>query len=350
MCPTCSALPASDQQGGPPPLHPEENAVTVLAEVVRSGFVEGRHHGSLVVVDSTGRRLLSAGVPDELVFPRSSSKPLQAVAMLRTGVAQKYSLTDRHVALAAASHSGEQAHVDVVRDLLTRAAVAESDLGCPRDWPMSDAVMRTLVERGIQPARIFHNCSGKHAAMLATCAASGWAAQGYLSPDHPLQQHIRSVIEELAGDPVTATGVDGCGAPVLALTLTGLARAFSRLVTAEEGTEEHRVAVAMRAHPDLVGGTGRDVTRVMAAVPGLVAKDGAEGVYAAATADGVAVALKIDDGAERARMPVLVAALRLVGAAGDSQELDALARPPLLGGGDRVGEVRAARLPPPALP
>jgi L-asparaginase II len=319
--------------------------VTVLAEVVRSGFVEGRHHGSLVALDRSGRMLLAAGTPHEPVFPRSSSKPLQAVAVLRTGVAQKYSLTDQHIALAAASHSGEQVHVDVVRDLLNRAAVAESDLGCPRDWPINETVMRTLVERGIAPARIFHNCSGKHAAMLAACAASGWPSHGYLSPDHPLQQHIRSVTEELAGEPVAATGVDGCGAPVLALTLTGLARAFTRLVMAEEGSEEHRVAAAMRAHPDLVGGTGRGVTRVMAAVPGLVAKDGAEGVYAAATADGVAVALKIDDGADRARMPVLVAALRQLGAAGDSQELDALARPALLGGGVRVGEVRAAPLP-----
>lgn len=135
--------------------------MTVLAEVVRSGFVEGRHHGSLVAVDGSGRVLLAAGTPDLAVFPRSSSKPLQAVAMLRTGVAQKFSLTDQHVALAAASHSGEQMHVDVVRDLLTRASVAESDLGCPRDWPLNETVMRTLVERGIQPARIFHNCSGK---------------------------------------------------------------------------------------------------------------------------------------------------------------------------------------------
>jgi L-asparaginase II len=318
--------------------------VTVLAEVVRSGFVEGLHHGSLVAVDAAGRRLLAAGTPDAPVFPRSSNKPLQAVGLLRTGIVQKFSLTDRHVAIAAASHSGEQAHVDVVRDLLTRASIAESDLGCPRDWPLDDVVMRTLVERGIEPARIFHNCSGKHAAMLAACAASGWPAQGYLAADHPLQQHLRQVVEDLAGEPVAATGVDGCGAPVLAVSLTGLARAFARLVMAEDGTEEHRVATAMRAHPDLVGGTGRDVTRVMSAVPGLLAKDGAEGVYACATADGVAVALKVDDGASRARMPVLVAALRRLGAAGESQELDALARPALLGGGERVGEVRAVPL------
>ena len=324
--------------------------MTVVAEVLRSGFVESRHHGSIAALSAAGNRVVSLGRPDDPTFPRSSLKPLQAVAFLRAGIDEKFGLSDRHVALTAASHSGEQVHVDAVRDLLSTAGVAESDLGCPRDWPLDEAVMRTLAERGIQPSRIFHNCSGKHAGMLAACAAAGWPAQGYLTADHPLQQHVRTVVEDLVGEPVAATGVDGCGAPVFAVSLVGLARAFARLVTAPDGSAEQRVAAAMRTHPELVGGTSRDVTRVMTAVPGLVAKDGAEGVYAAATVDGAAVALKIEDGAGRARMPVLIAALRRLGAVGDSAALDELSRPVVLGGGERVGEVRVVEFPEQLLP
>jgi L-asparaginase II len=174
------------------------------------------------------------------------------------------------------------------------------------------------------------NCSGKHAAMLATCVAAGWPTQGYRDPSHPLQQSLRATVEELTGDRVAATVVDGCGAPLFAVSLTGLARAFSRL---------GRPAAAMRSHPFLVGGEGRDVTALMSGVPGLVAKDGAEGVYAAGFDDGRAVAVKIDDGGARARMPVVVAALRLLDV--DEAALYELATVAVLGHGDRVGEVRA---------
>ena len=153
------------------------------------------------------------------------------------------------------------------------------------------------------------NCSGKHAAMLATCVANGWPTSTYRDPDHPLQVSLRGTVERLAGEPVAAVGVDGCGAPLFALTLTGLARAFAAIATAADGTPEHRVAAAIRRYPEWLGGTRRDVTRLVAGVPGLIAKDGAEGVYAAALPDGRAVALKIDDGGQRARPPVMVAAL-----------------------------------------
>lgn len=316
--------------------------MTVLAEVVRSGFVESRHHGSVVAVDASGRVLLSGGTPEAAVFPRSASKPMQAVAALRTGMAEKFGLTDRHLAIVAASHSGEQLHLDLVREVLARADVAESDLGCPHGWPLDETVRRTLAARDVQPSRIFHNCSGKHAGMLAACVAASWPIQGYTAPDHPLQVQVRSVIEAFAGECVQTVGVDGCGAPVFATSLTAIARSFARLVSAAAGTPSYAVAAAMRAHPEVVGGTGRDVTELMRAVPGLLAKDGAEGVYAAATADGVGIAIKIDDGAARARMPVLIAALQRLGALPESDELAALAHPTVLGGGDeRVGEVRA---------
>jgi L-asparaginase II len=173
--------------------------------------------------------------------------------------------------------------------------------------------------------------------MLAACVASGWDTARYLDPQHPLQRRIAARITDLAGEPPAAVGVDGCGAPMFALSLTGLARAFGRVNAASPDTPERRVADAMRAHPLMVAGTGRDDTRLMRAHAGLLVKGGAEGVHCAARADGTAVALKIADGAARARMPVLTAALRSLGLA--SAELDDLAAEPVLGGGRPVGTV-----------
>jgi L-asparaginase II len=299
--------------------------MTVVAEVVRSGFVESRHHGSLVALSPSGDVLFSVGDVTSPVFPRSSNKPMQATGLLRLGIVEKYGLTSSHIALATASHSGEDVHLDVVRDLLARAGVPESALGTPPD-----------------PTPIQHNCSGKHAAMLAACAAQGWPLDGYRDPAHPLQVQQRAVVSELAGTEIDGIGVDGCGAPIFALSLTALATAFTRIVLAPSDSAENAVAQAIRTHPLLLGGTGRDITRLVQAIPGLVAKDGAEGVYAAALPDGTSLAIKVEDGAARARPPVMVAALRALGATGDEAELDALAHPEVLGGGARVGEVRVA--------
>jgi L-asparaginase II len=195
-----------------------------------------------------------------------------------------------------------------------------------------------LIRAGEGPDRLHQNCSGKHAAMLATCVANDWPTQNYLDPTHPLQLAIRASVEDVAREQVAAVGVDGCGAPLFALSPVALARAFSRLVTGNAGTAERRVADAMRAHPFLVGGTGRDVTALMRGVDGLLVKDGAEGVVAAATGDGVGIAVKIDDGAGRARSPVLVAALRRLGVTVD---VSALTPADVLGHGRPVGAVRA---------
>jgi L-asparaginase II len=281
-----------------------------------------------VVTGADGGMLVCAGDPDVPVFPRSASKPLQVVGMLRAGLR----LEGPDLAVATASHSGEPVHVDRVRAVLAAGGLTEDDLGCPAELPLGGGA--AVAER------ITMNCSGKHAAMLRTCVTAGWPTAGYLAAEHPLQVALRAAAEELAAEPVTHTGVDGCGAPVFALSLRGLARAFSRLVDAEPGTPERAVADAMRAHPGLVGGTGRDVTRLMAGTPGVLAKDGAEGVYAAAVPGVGAVALKIADGAARARMPVLVSGLRRLGVEADV--LDLLAEVPVLGGGARVGVVRAS--------
>jgi L-asparaginase II len=175
--------------------------------------------------------------------------------------------------------------------------------------------------------------------MLACCVANGWPTEGYLEPDAPVQQAMTAALEDLAGERVLHVSVDGCGAPQHALTLPGLARAFTRLATAGPDTHEGRTAQAMRDHPVLVGGTDRDVTHLMQGVDGLIAKDGAEGVYAAALPDGRAVAFKITDGADRARRPVLAAALRRLGV--ESPEVARIGQVPVWGHTEQVGEVRA---------
>lgn len=256
--------------------------------------------------------------------------------MIRCGL----SLPAADLALAAASHSGEEQHVTRAGDLLRRAGLPESALRCPPALPLSEPAAAAALRSGGGPSRLQMNCSGKHAAMLLTCVAAGWPVEDYVDPLHPLQEGLRSALEDLTGQTVAATGIDGCGAPVYAVTLRGVARAYSRLVTAAPGTPERTVADAMRAHSDVVGGSGRDVTALMVGFPGLLAKDGAEGVYAAALASGAAVALKIADGSARARVPVLVRELRRLGAV--SAALDGLGEVVVLGGGRAVGAVRVA--------
>ncbi len=313
---------------------PEHNDVNpVVAEVVRSGFAESRHRGAVAAVAADGRPVISVGGTDVPFLPRSANKPLQATAMLRCGL----NLEAELLALAAASHSGEDFHVDGVRKILSGAGLSEDDLRCPASWPLETQTAHRMIARGESMSRIRMNCSGKHAAMLATCAANGWPTAAYLDPEHPLQQAIRRTVEELAGEQVLAIGVDGCGAPIFALTLTGLARAFRALVLAAPGRPGRRVADAMRAHPEWSSGTRRDERRLMVAVPGLLVKGGAEGVDAFALADGKAGVVKIEDGAHRARTPVTVAALRLLGAVVP----DELATVPVIGGEAVVGVIRA---------
>jgi L-asparaginase II len=305
----------------------------VVAEVVRSGFTESRHRGAVAGLAADGTQVISAGQTAVPFFPRSANKPLQATGMLRCGL----DLDGELLALASASHSGEDFHVDGVRKILSGAGLTEADLRCPPSWPLDPSTMRRLMASGEAMSRIRMNCSGKHSAMLATCVRNGWDTAGYRAPDHPLQQALRRTVEDLAGEPVTATGVDGCGAPLFALTLGGLARAFRELVVAAPGTPERRVADAMRAYPEWTSGTARDERLLMDAVPGLLIKGGAEGVDAFALADGRAGAVKIDDGAHRGRTPVTVATLRLLGAAVPA----GLATAPVIGGEAEVGVIRA---------
>jgi L-asparaginase II len=352
----------------------------LLAVAVRSDFAESHHRGRAVGLAADGRAVLCAGPVDEPVFPRSANKPLQAAAMLRAGLG----LDGRLLALAAASHSGEDFHLAGVREMLAGAGLDESALACPAGLPMDETAAHAVAVGG-GPARIYMNCSGKHAAMAVTCVAAGWPVDGYTDPGHPLQLLIREQVQRLAGEQIAATGVDGCGAPLFAISIAGVARAMRAMVLAEVGTPERRVADAMRAYPAWTSGTGRAEGRLMAAVPGLIVKGGAEGVQVFACADGRAGAVKIADGAQRAVTPVTVALLRALGvghvavgaggagSAGESPVgagteggggtrrggatghggdrvdvavLDALAASPLFGGGSQVGEVRAVWPPP----
>jgi L-asparaginase II len=308
---------------------------TLLVQVTRNGVVECAHHGSVVALAADGSVVLSAGDVESPILPRSSLKPLQATGMLRAGL----DVPGEQLALVCASHSGEPEHLDVVRRLLAGAGLTEADLDNTPGWPLSGAARTEWQCAGRPQTSLTQNCSGKHAGMVAACVAAGWPTQGYRSPDHPLQQLLRSTVEDLTGEKGGAIVVDGCGAPNFATSLVGLARGFATLATSAPDVDEGRCAEAMRGHPQLVGGTGRDVTRLMSGVPGLIAKDGAEGVYAGAMPDGRAFAVKIDDGAGRARTPVAVAALRALGVA--APVLDELETGTVLGHGQPVGEVSA---------
>lgn len=312
----------------------------VVAEIVRSGFVEGRHYGSVVALASEGSVDWSVGDAEGQILPRSCNKPLQALGMVRAGL----DLPPELLALACASHSGEDFHVEGVRRILATVRLDEDALQTPADYPLDDAVRDELLRAGGNRSRIHMNCSGKHAAMLATCVVNGWDTSTYLASDHPLPQRIASTFAEVTGEQVEVEAVDGCGAPLLSTSLVGLARAFRTLAVADGGPER-RIAEAIRRHPAYVSGTHRDERKLLAAIPGAIGKAGAESCYAVALPDGRAFALKTDDGAPRARPVLMAAALRRAGVdrteGVDGAAVRSTGEHPLLGGGIRVGEIRA---------
>lgn len=315
-------------------------APVVVAEIVRSGFVEGHHYGSWVALDAAGHVTDGAGDVEGPILPRSCNKPIQAVAMLEAGL----ELDGELLALACASHSGEAFHIEGVRRILASAGLAEDALQTPADYPLDDEAREQVIRDGGSKAPVLMNCSGKHAAMLATCVANGWPTESYLEPGHPLQQAILASFARITGEPVAHAATDGCGAPLHSASLIGLARAFAHIATATSGPPE-AVAAAMRAHPEYVSGTRRDELTLLRAVPGAIGKAGAESCYAIALPDGRAFATKTDDGAPRARPIVMAALLERVGVTKEpGVDADAVRRTGesvLLGGGEPVGEIRA---------
>ena len=312
----------------------------VVAEVVRSGFVEGHHYGSVVALAADGSIDWSVGDVTSPVLPRSCNKPLQAVGMVELGL----DLAPDLLALACASHSGEPMHLDGVRRILDGAGLDASALQTPAALPLDDDESDAWLASGNVREPIAMNCSGKHAAMLATCVLNGWDVPSYLDPAHPLQVALAATFTRYTGEPVLATVVDGCGAPQFSASLVGLARSFAALATATEGPA-HRVAESIRTHPAMVSGTRRDERTLITAIPGAIGKAGAESCYAFALADGRSFALKVDDGARRARPVVMAAALARSGVdvepGVDTEAVRSTGVHTLLGGGQPVGVVRA---------
>ncbi|MEU7744043.1 asparaginase [Nonomuraea sp. NPDC049158] len=314
--------------------------LALLAEVVRSGFVESLHYGSAVGLDPSGRAAVELGRVEAPVLPRSSAKPFQALACLVAGAA----LSGPRLAIAAGSHTGEDFHVRLVGELLADYGLDFGALGCPASWPEDQATMHALIRQGQGVSRERMNCSGKHAAMLAAAVANGWDVDSYLAAEHPVQLRVRSVTEDLAGEKAAHVAVDGCGAPLFGLSLTGLARAVQALVLAAPGSAPRQVADAMREHPEYVGGTGHQNTELMRALPGALAKGGAEGVLVVAMESGHSVAVKVIDGSPRATTVIALSVLREMGC--EVSSAAAFESVAVLGGGAPVGRiVTASRSP-----
>ncbi len=335
-----------------------------VVEVTRGGIVESLHHGSVAVADSQGGLLADWGDPETVTFLRSSAKPFQALPLLESGAAERFGLTDREIALACASHSGTDEHLQVLAELLTKVGAREGDLGCGTHMPFDAETALRLREAGVDPAPRHHNCSGKHAGMLALSEFLEEPLEDYLEPDHPVQELILETFSAMCGlrPEEVSVGVDGCSAPNFAVPLRAAAAAYARLADPSRLPERRadacrRIAAAMTNHPVLVAGPGRFDTRLMQAVGGRwVSKGGAEGYQAFALPAGTwgdgqgtsacGVAIKIADGnlGRRAGHPVALEVLRQLGAIGPEilSGLEDLAAPrPITNHrGARVGELR----------
>jgi L-asparaginase II len=302
----------------------------------RSGCDESVHYGAVVGLSSSGHVEFAVGDPTTAIYPRSSNKPMQAVAMVRAGLRLPPDL----LALVCASHDGTPRQIEGVRRILATADLDERLLANTADFPLDGAAAEVVLRHGGGRTPLQMNCSGKHSGMLVTSAVNGWPIDaGYLLPEHPLQRLITETIDDLAAEVHSHIGIDGCGTPAHVISLVGLARCFRTIATGAAGSSGDAVYRCMTAHPEMVGGDDRDVTHFMRNVPGLMAKDGADGVFAAALADGRTVALKIADGADRARPAVMIAALRALGI--DTTAVEPFVTEWILGHGRRVGEVRA---------
>ena len=295
---------------------------------MRDGFVESVHRGYLLALNADGSTALELGDSSALIFPRSCVKSIQGAAMVRAGL----KLEPRLLALGCSSHSGSSEHLSAVREILAMAKLDESALQCMLDKPLGDLERR---EWGDKPAtRISMNCSGKHAAMLLTCVVNGWSTDSYLDPAHPLQVAVKAELESLAGEKITLTSTDGCGAPLFLLSVAGLARAI-RNITISKDPIHQEVMAASRAFPEMVAGKGRLTTQMIEAVPGLYMKDGAEAVEVASMPDGRTLVFKVSDGSLRPFRVLVHAGLKKLG-------IDSPYEPENVLGGDRViGNIRA---------
>jgi L-asparaginase II len=300
----------------------------ILATVTRGGIAESLHLGHLIVLNADRSTYLSKGSPELPMFPRSAVKSLQASAMLKAGL----TVSDEELAIICASHSGAQSHIDLVIKMLEKRDIPISALKNAVDKPLGEKEKIAWGDKGA--SQLAQNCSGKHAGMLITCQQNGWDMDTYLDMDHPLQIAIKNEIEELAGEKVSVSTFDGCGAPLFAISLTSLARSISNLVKSNESVHKQIVS-ACTTYPELVAGEGRLTTRMMKAVPGLFMKEGAEGIEVCALADGRVIAIKIIDGSWRPVAPIIMEIFKRWGVVMPDESVK------IYGGTSVIGEVIA---------
>ncbi|NDC52419.1 MAG: hypothetical protein EBZ66_04605 [Actinobacteria bacterium] len=303
----------------------------ILLEVVRNDLVESVHSGHLLITDSSGKTILQLGDIDSLIYPRSAVKSIQASAMVRAGLR----LSPKQLAVVCASHAGSSDHLETVKSILAGAGVDESSLKNTPDKPLGTAERLAWGDKS--PTSLAGNCSGKHAGMVATCFINGWNLDNYKSPDHPLQKLIRKEFELLSGSPVSKIAVDGCGAPLFALSISDLSQAI-RKVTISKDPIHQEVVTACRSNPVMVSGIGRLPTLLMEKIPGLFVKDGAEGVMVISLPAGETIVWKMSDGSQRGASALALASLSHFGvrASLDSEKV--------FGDGQVVGEIRASKL------
>lgn len=311
-----------------------DGGAPILVEVTRGRVVESRHRGSALIVDRHGTVHGQWGDTDRAIYARSAIKSLQAIPLVESGAADAFGLGDEELALACASHSGEPRHVERVAAWLARIGLSEADLECGTHLPMHEGSAHDLVCRHEHPSGLHNNCSGKHTGFLTTAVHLGEKTKGYVRYDHPVQQRILGVLEQMTGCGLgdAPWAADGCSIPTIAIPLQGLAFAMARIADPDDLSPSRRDAVlrirrAWAAQPFFVAGTGRFDTEMMGACHGrVVTKMGAEGVFCAALPEyGLGVALKIDDGAERAANVAMAAILQRIGALDDA-DADAAGR------------------------
>jgi len=303
----------------------------LLAELVRAGIVESVHNGHLVLINSDGSVRAALGDVDATMYPRSSIKSFQAAGMVRRGL----KLNPRQLAIVCASHSGSVEHFEIVESILHGAGLTLKDLRNTPDIPLGRAERQSWGSN--PPSRIAQGCSGKHAGMLATCVINGWDTETYLDPEHPLQIAIRQEIQSLIGESVLSTTIDGCGAPLFAITTKNFALGAHTMRVSDDPVFQEVVAACL-SHPEMVAGVGRLTTTLMKSVPGLFMKDGAEAVELLSLEDGRACVFKVSDGSDRAFPTIVKAVLH-------AWDIDVPLDSVLVRGGSQVlGEIRVSHL------
>lgn len=322
-----------------------------VVEVVRGAVVESRHRVHVAVVDAAGVVRASAGDAELVTFVRSAAKPFQALPVISEGAMDRFGITLEEIAVICGSHSGEPRHVAAVTSILRRIGLDGEALACGPHAPFDRAAQRELAEAGLEPGRLHNNCSGKHAGMLAVARVNGWDPVGYHLPEHPVQGRVLAELERWLELPpeAMAMGTDGCAAVTVGVPLRSIALGYARLAQAARVGEREPTYVvgAMTNYPEMVGGEGRLCTELMTCAAGrLFAKVGAEGVYCVGVPGAeLGIALKVEDGAQRAIGPAILAILRELDLISED-DLGTLLRhayPEVLDTrGEVVGQVRAA--------